>query len=138
MASQFLPVLITLGVAVAVGLGLLVFAALAGQRSRHESTEKREVYESGVPIIDSAHKRISVHFYVVALVFVVLDVEVAFLYPWAVSFRDGVATAAWVALLDMIAFISILALAYGWLWREGIFDWGRKRWFSKPSSGTRS
>jgi NADH-quinone oxidoreductase subunit A len=130
MASQFLPVLITLGVAITAGVGLLAMAALAGQRSRHESPEKRDVYESGVPILDRAHKRISVHFYLVALVFVVLDVEVAFLYPWAVAFRGAVASAPWVSLLDMLAFISVLALVYGWLWREGIFDWGRK-----PASG---
>jgi NADH:ubiquinone oxidoreductase subunit 3 (subunit A) len=127
MASQFLPVLITFGLAFATGLGLLAFAALAGQRSRHDSPEKRDVYESGVPILDRAHKRISVHFYLVALVFVVLDVEVAFLYPWALTYAEQLASAPWVVLLDMLAFISVLALVYGWLWRSGVFDWGRLR-----------
>ena len=126
MASQFLPVLITLGLALAAGAGLLSIAALAGQRSRHESPEKRDVYESGVPILDRAHKRISVRFYLVALIFVVLDVEVAFLYPWALTFRDMAESVRWIVLLDMIAFMSILALVYGWLWREGVFDWGRR------------
>ncbi len=127
MASQFLPVLMTFGLALAAGAGLLAMAALAGQRSRHDSPEKRDVYESGVPVLDRAHKRISVRFYLVALVFVVLDVEVAFLYPWALTFRDMAESVRWIVLLDMLAFMSILALIYGWLWREGVFDWGPKR-----------
>lgn len=126
MASQFIPVLITLGVALVTGVLMIAFAALVGQRSRSKSAMKRQIYESGVPEIDQSHKRISVKFYLVALVFVVLDVEVAFLYPWALSFRHMTGTAPWIALADMIFFILLLAITYGWLWKEGIFDWGRR------------
>lgn len=127
MASQFLPVLITLGVALVTGVGMIAFAALVGQRSRSDSAMKRQIYESGVPELDRSHKRVSVKFYMVALVFVVLDVEVAFLYPWALSFRQMTATAPWIALADMVFFILLLGMIYGWLWKEGIFDWGRRR-----------
>jgi NADH-quinone oxidoreductase subunit A len=127
MAAQFLPVLITLGVALFTAVAVLGLAALLGQRSRHRTVTKRSTYESGVPLLDEAHKRISVKFYLVALVFVALDVEVAFLYPWAVTYREMLAEYSTVILWDMVAFMALLAMAYAYLWRTGVFDWGRRR-----------
>jgi len=135
MASQFLPVLLTLGVTIGFSIGLLAFAALMSQRSRHETTSKRDTYESGLPLIDVSVKQISVKFYVLALVFVVLDVEVAFLYPWAVSYRELLASSSSVVFYDMLAFIALLGVAYIYLWRKGILDWGRQR--GKASKGAR-
>lgn len=126
MAQQFLPVLMILLVAGTFAGVLLGIAAVLGQRTRQRTTSKRQSYESGVPLLDRARKRISIRFYLVALVFVVLDVEVAFLYPWAVNYRDLVATGSLVPLWDMIAFLALLACAYAYLWRKGIFDWGRR------------
>jgi len=125
MSHQFVPVLITLIVAVLFTGGLLGFSALVATRSRTRTARKRESYEGGVPLLDRAWKRIPVTFYAVALVFVVLDVEVAFLYPWALTYRDFLAENAVVVLWDMIAFIVLLAFAYAYLWRKGVFDWGR-------------
>ena len=127
MASQFVPVLMVLGVAIIIAGALLGMAALMGQRSRTDSAMKGESYESGVPLLDRAWKRIPVKFYMVALVFVVLDVEVAFLYPWAVTYRQLLAEQALVVLWDMLAFIALLAFAYAYLWKKGVFDWGRRR-----------
>jgi len=127
MAEQFLPVLITLGAAVFTAVAILGLAALVAQRPRHNAVAKRETYESGVPLLDSAYKRISVKFYLVALVFVVLDVEVAFLYPWAVTYRELLAEHSTVVLLDMLAFMALLAVAYAYLWKKGVFDWGRRK-----------
>jgi len=127
MAEQFLPVLITFAVAVFTAAAILGLAAVVGQRSRHETAAKREIYESGVPLLDSAYKRISVKFYLVALVFVVLDVEVAFLYPWAVTYRELLAESSSVVLLDMLAFMALLVVAYAYLWKKGVFDWGRRK-----------
>jgi NADH:ubiquinone oxidoreductase subunit 3 (subunit A) len=70
MAEQFLPVLITLATAVFTAAAILGLAAVVSQRSRHDTAAKRDTYESGVPLLDSAYKRISVKFYLVALVFV--------------------------------------------------------------------
>jgi NADH-quinone oxidoreductase subunit A len=126
MADQFLPVLITLIVAVGFAMALLGTAALLGQRTRQRTDSKREPYESGVPRLDRARKRISIRFYLVALVFVALDVEVAFLYPWAVTYRASVGGGSLVPLWDMAAFLALLALVYAYLWRKGVFDWGRK------------
>jgi len=122
-----MPVLITLVVAGGFSVVLLGTAALLGQRTRHRPAVKRQSYESGVPLIDRAQKRISVKFYLVALVFVVLDIEVAFLYPWAINYRSMVEGASLVPLWEIVAFLSLLALAYLYLWRKGIFDWGRRR-----------
>ena len=127
MADQFMPVLITLLVAGLFSAVLLGTAALLGQRARHRTAAKRESYESGVPLIDRAHKRISVKFYLVALVFVVLDVEVAFLYPWAINYRSLVSDGSLIPLWEILAFLALLVLAYMYLWGKGIFDWGRRR-----------
>ncbi|MCG6948726.1 MAG: NADH-quinone oxidoreductase subunit A, partial [Acidobacteria bacterium] len=102
-------------------------AALLGQRTRQRSAAKTEVYESGVPLIDRAHKRISVKFYLVALVFVVLDIEVAFLYPWAINYRSLVGNGSLVPFWEIVAFLTLLVFAYLYLWRKGVFDWGRRR-----------
>lgn len=131
MAEQFLPVLIVLGVAVFTAVAILGLAALVGQRSRHTTITKGEVYETGVPLLDAAYKRISVKFYLVALVFVVLDVEVAFLYPWAVTYREMLAEQSTVVLLDMLAFMALLVMAYAYLWKKKIFDWGRPKTFAR-------
>lgn len=130
MAEQFLPVLITLLLAVITAAVLLGVAALLGSRSRQQTPGGRSTYESGVPVVDEAHKRIPVKFYLVALVFVVLDVEVAFLYPWAVTYRSLLATHSTTVLWDMLAFMALLALAYFYLWRTGVFDWGRPKQFA--------
>lgn len=135
MASQFLPVLITLAAAAGFSLVFLGFAALVAQRSLHNPSDKRETYESGVPLLDRAFKRISVRFYLVALVFVVLDVEVAFLYPWAVTYREQLGLGSAMVLWDMLAFIALLALAYVWLWKTGVFDWGRRKQTPSRSTG---
>ncbi len=127
MALQFLPVLITLAAAIAFAVVLIGAAKLFGQRTRHHAPAKNESYETGMPILDSAFKRISVRFYLVALVFVVLDVEVAFLYPWAINYRDLVSNGSMAVYWEMVAFLALLALAYAYLWRKGIFDWGRRR-----------
>jgi NADH:ubiquinone oxidoreductase subunit 3 (subunit A) len=126
MADQFMPVLITLVVAVGFSVILLGTAALLGQRTRHRTAAKRQSYESGVPLIDRAQKRISVRFYLVALVFVVLDIEVAFLYPWAINYRSMVADGSLTPLWEIVAFLALLIFVYFYLWRKGIFDWGRR------------
>ncbi len=126
MADQFMPVLITLVVALGFAVILLGTAALLGQRTRHRTTAKTQSYESGVPLIDRAHKRISVKFYLLALVFVVLDIEVAFLYPWAINYRSVVGDGSLIPFWEIVAFLALLFLAYLYLWRKGIFDWGRR------------
>ncbi len=126
MASQFVPVLVVLGFGIVLAAGLLGMAALMGQRSRSTSPLKHQTFESGLPLLDRAQKRIPVRFYLVALVFVVLDVEVAFLYPWAVTYREFLQQHAFAVFLDMLVFIVLLAFVYVFLWKKGVFDWNRR------------
>ncbi len=135
MADQFLPVIIALVVAGVFTAVLLGSAVVLGQRTRQPSRAKTESYESGVPLLDRANKRISVKFYLVALVFVVLDVEVAFLYPWAINYRALGSGGSMYPLWEMLAFLALLAVTYVYLWRKGVFDWGRRR---LPAAGTGS
>ena len=136
MAEQFLPVVVALVVASVFTAVLLGSAVLFGQRTRQPTDTKTDSYESGVPLLDRANRRISVKFYLVALVFVVLDVELAFLYPWAINFRSLLDSGSMVALWDMLAFLALVALTYVYLWRKGIFDWGRRR-LPRPGTGDR-
>lgn len=126
MADQFMPVLFTLIVAVGFAVVLLGTAALLGQKTRHHTVAKKQSYESGVPLIDRAQKRISIKFYLVALVFVVLDIEIAFLYPWAINYRSMVKDGSLMPLWEIVAFLTLLFFAYLYLWKKGIFDWGRR------------
>ena len=113
MAEQFLPVLITLGAAVVHrGRDPRRWPRSSASGPARRPPPSGEIYETGVPLLDRAHKRISVKFYLVALVFVVLDVEVAFLYPWAVTYRELLAEHSAVVLWDMLAFMALLAVAY--------------------------
>ena len=136
MAHQFLPILITLVAAGVFAIALIGSAALIGQRTRHRTAAKKEPYESGMPLLDSAIKPISVKFYLVALIFVVLDVEVAFLYPWAVNYGALSANGTMVPLFEMLAFLALLAFAYAYLWRKGVFDWGRRQPTSRDGRGS--
>ena len=71
--------------------------------------------------------KLAVKFYLTAILFILFDVELIFLYPWAVNYRELATTGSLVPLWDMLAFLALLAVAYAYLWRKGIFDWGRRR-----------
>ena len=104
--------------AAAVGIAavILLLSALLGPKLRTRS--KLETYESGVPLLDVSHKRLSIKFFVIAIVFILFDVEIAFLYPWAVIFRSGGPG----LFLEMLVFLAILAVGYAYIWRKGAFD----------------
>jgi NADH-quinone oxidoreductase subunit A len=122
MMEQYVPVLLAFAFAALVAGSLVGLSALLG-RGRFQTTRKRETFESGMPLLDSSRKRVSVKFFVVAMVFIVFDLEVAFLFPWAVSVRGLLAEGDASVLLDGLIFLVLLAIGYVYLWREGAFDW---------------
>ena len=96
---------------------ILLLNSLLGPKLR--TRPKLEVYESGVPLVDTTHKRMSIKFFVIAMIFILFDVEIAFVYPWALVFRS----VGWPLFLEMLVFLVILAVGYAYIWKKGAFDW---------------
>jgi NADH-quinone oxidoreductase subunit A len=117
MPESFAPILILLGLAATMAGVILFLNAVLGPKLR--TRKKLGIYESGVPLVDAAHKRISIQFFVIAMVFILFDVEIAFVYPWALVFRS----AGWPLFAEMLVFMLVLAVGYAYIWRKGAFDW---------------
>ncbi|RMF52465.1 MAG: NADH-quinone oxidoreductase subunit A [Bacteroidetes bacterium] len=120
MLEAYLGALVLLGLGVVIGLVLVYLPTLVAPR--RPSAPKNLPYESGMDPVGGLHPRFSVHYYKVAMLFTVFDVEVALLYPWVLFFRED---PVW-ALTLLVTFTLILAAGYVYLWREGVFDWNRK------------
>ncbi|MEJ2695521.1 MAG: NADH-quinone oxidoreductase subunit A [Candidatus Sulfobium sp.] len=94
---------------------------LLGQR--HRETQTAEPYESGIASTGTARMRFDVKFYLVAMFFVIFDLESVFIFSWAVSIRDT----GWAGYGEMLVFIGVLVAALGYLWRLGALDWGTQK-----------
>ncbi len=116
MPESFIPILVLFGIAAGVASMILFLNSVLGPRLR--TRKKLETYESGVPLIDASHKRISIQFFVIAMIFILFDVEIAFVYPWALVFRS----AGWPLFAEMLAFLAVLAVGYAYIWKKGAFD----------------
>jgi NADH-quinone oxidoreductase subunit A len=105
---------------VAAGTALVIVAlsAILGRvrRSRVDLTP----YECGMRPYESAEKRFSVKFYIVAMLFILFDIEAAFLYPWAVTLRSS---QRWFVFIEMVVFLGILVIGYVYVWRRGALEW---------------
>jgi NADH-quinone oxidoreductase subunit A len=117
MPQSFIPILVLLGLAAAMAATIQLLNALLGPKLR--TRRKLSIYESGVPLVDASHKRISIQFFVTAMVFILFDVEIAFIFPWALVFRS----AGWPLFVEMFVFLLVLAVGYAYIWRKGAFDW---------------
>jgi NADH-quinone oxidoreductase subunit A len=117
----FLPVLIMIGLGVGFGAGSVVLSQFVGPRK--PTPEKLAPYECGMPAVGDARERQSVKFYLVAMIFLLFDIEVAFLYPWAVAFRD----LGMMGFVQVLTFFSLLLTGYVYVWRKGAFDWSGER-----------
>jgi NADH-quinone oxidoreductase subunit A len=115
------PLLVFLAAAVALVTGMIVSSALLGQRHKERSTG--DPYESGIVPTGSARIRFDVKFYLMAMFFVIFDLEAIFIFVWAGSARK----LGWVAYLEIVIFIVMLLLALVYLWRVGALDWGTAR-----------
>ena len=122
MTHTFLPVLIMLIIAVVIGGVILGLNWVLGRHQRNPS--KLAPYESGVPLLDQNRKRINVRFYQIAMLFILFDIEAAFLYPWAVIYRDAARGPSGMFLFgEMLLFIVLLAVGYVYVWKKKAFDW---------------
>lgn len=110
--ESYLPIMIFLVIAVAIGIGALVVGMLF--RPRRPYAEKLSPYESGIPPVSEPRYRFSVKFFIIAMLFVVFDVEAIFLYPWAIVFdRIGL-----YAFIEMMIFIVILLVGFLYAWKR--------------------
>ena len=122
MTHSFIPILIMLFVAIAMGAGFLGLNWIVGRHQRNPS--KLSPYESGVPMLDTNRKRVNVRFYQIAMLFILFDIEAAFLYPWAVIYRDAARGPSGMFLFgEMLVFIALLAVGYVYVWKKNAFDW---------------
>ena len=117
MLDSYLPILVLIGIALAFALGSVVMSRLVGQKK--PSAVKLAPYECGMPPVGSARERVSVKFYIVAMLFIVFDIEAVFLYPWAVVFKS----LGLFGFVEMGVFIVILLVGYVYVWKKGALEW---------------
>lgn len=119
---QYVPVLMLGGVAMAFAFGTLIFSALAGKTGKRYKV-KDMPYECGMLPVGEGNTRLSVKFYLVAMLFILFDIEVVFLYPWAVVYRDMLQTSPDLIFGAMVSFLGVLFVGYIYALKKGAFDW---------------
>jgi len=120
MIHSYVPVLIMLIVVTSFGVLVITLSWLVGKRQAQ--AEKLMPYECGLNPIGDARKRFSIKFYIIAMLFIVFDIEAIFLYPWAIIFND----LKIFGLIEMLVFIGILLIGFFYVWKKGALEWGSK------------
>lgn len=119
--SQYLPILIFIGIALALSAAF-VFLPMGGSRltgTYNPTAEKLSEYECGFPAFEDPRSQFDVRFYLVAILFIIFDLEAAFLFPWAVSLRDT----GWAGWITMMVFLFELVIGFAYAWKKGALDW---------------
>src|SRR5690242_9000021 len=119
--DSFWPILLMLGLGAGFAAGNVLLSQFLGPSK--PSPEKSAPYECGMPPVGDARERQSVKFYLVAMIFLLFDIEVAFLYPWAMALRD----LGWAGFVQVLLFMALLLAGYVYVWRKGALDWGSEK-----------
>jgi len=114
---EYLPILLFMAVAVVIS-GVALFGSLLVARQRPDA-EKNSAYECGFPAFDDARDKFDVRFYLVCLLFIIFDLEIAFLFPWAISLKEIGLFGFW----SMIVFLGVLTVGFIYEWKKGALDW---------------
>ncbi|WKK58475.1 NADH-quinone oxidoreductase subunit A [Sphingobacterium sp. BN32] len=114
---DYLPILIQLFVAVGFGVTTIIGTHLIGPKVRTEN--KLGAFESGVEVVGNARQPFSIKYFLVAILFVIFDIEVIFMYPWAVNFREF----GWQGLVEMFVFMGLLLLGFIYIIKKKALDW---------------
>lgn len=122
MIEDYVPVLLQLLVATGLAVAILVLSVLLGKSAR-SNPAKDSAYECGMIPVGDAHARFSVKFYLVAMLFVIFDVEVVFLYPWAVNFRNMIQSHGLTTFWSASGFVLVLFIAYIYALKKGALSW---------------
>jgi len=115
--QEYLPVIIFLGLCIVIGLALAIAPFLVAFRA--PDAEKLSAYECGFNAFDDSRMKFDVRFYLVAILFIIFDLEVAFLFPWAVSFGN----LGWVGFSSMMIFLGVLTVGFIYEWKKGALEW---------------
>ena len=117
LLREYLPILIFLGLAIALGAILLLAAAVVAVSN--PDPEKVSAYECGFNAFDDARMKFEVRFYLVSILFIIFDLEIAFLFPWAVSFQNIGEFGFW----SMMVFLAVLTIGFAYEWKKGALEW---------------
>jgi len=117
----WLSILIMIALGAGFALISVVLSSVLGPRK--PTPEKLAPYECGMPPVGDARERQSVKFYLVAMIFLLFDIEIAFLYPWAMALRD----LGWNGFVQVLLFMVLLLAGYVYVWRKGALDWGTEK-----------
>ena len=120
MLHGWLPILIMIVLGAGFGALNIGLGRLVGPR--RPTPEKLAPYECGMPPVGDARDRHPVKFYLVAMIFLLFDIEIAFLYPWALALRE----LRWTGFIQLVVFFLILLAGYVYVWRKGVFNWGHE------------
>lgn len=126
LSGPLWPLLVYLAAVLIVVAGMIIISYFLGQRHHEPSTSIP--FESGMLPTGSARRRISINFYMVAIFFVIFDLEAVFLFAWAVAARP----LGWAGFVEVVVFVIILLAALAYLWGQGALDWGSSRQVSRP------
>jgi NADH-quinone oxidoreductase subunit A len=121
VAAGYLPILLFLVIALAMSAGFVVLPMLVSRLTgTHNPTpEKLSEYECGFPAFEDSRSQFDVRFYLIAILFIVFDLEAAFLFPWAVSLSET----GWTGWIAMMIFLAELALGLAYAWKKGALEW---------------
>ena len=117
LLADYLPLVIFIGVALVIGLALLVAPFIVAYKN--PDSEKLSAYECGFNAFDDARMKFDVRFYLVAILFIIFDLEVAFLFPWAVTFGS----LGWFGFWSMMIFLGVLTIGFVYEWKKGALEW---------------
>ena len=117
LLREYLPILVFL--AIAIGLGLLLLVSAAVLAVRNPDPEKVSAYECGFNAFDDARMKFDVRFYLVSILFIIFDLEIAFLFPWAVAFKNVGDVGFW----SVMVFLAVLTIGFAYEWKKGALEW---------------
>lgn len=123
MLASYVPLLLLIALVVFSAVAMVVLSHLFS--ANRPTPVKNQPYESGMPPLGSARERFDVKFYLVAVLFIVFDIEVVFMMPWAIAFRqlDILGLGVLGGLLEMLVFIAVLVVGYVYVWKRGALEW---------------
>ncbi|WP_068082753.1 NADH-quinone oxidoreductase subunit A [Polycladidibacter stylochi] len=117
LLREYIPIVVFIGIALVIGLALLIPPFVLAYRN--PDSEKLSAYECGFNAFDDARMKFDIRFYLVSILFIIFDLEVAFLFPWSVVFGD----LGWFGFTSMMVFLGVLTIGFIYEWKKGALEW---------------